>query len=69
MVQAQMALLLGSLLLSKGDYERAIEFLVRARDAIPFQTDPRLVVISLVRYSFRVLQPYQRYSKDLWLGL
>ncbi|KAF8546790.1 WD40 repeat-like protein, partial [Imleria badia] len=47
-VRAQMSLLLAGMLLNKGDYDRAMELLVRARDAIPFQSGARLVVISLI---------------------
>ncbi|KAF8557544.1 hypothetical protein OG21DRAFT_1482211, partial [Imleria badia] len=47
-VRAQMSLLLGGMLVSNGDYDRAMELLVRTRDAIPFQSGPRLVVISLI---------------------
>ena len=65
-----MTLLLGDMLLNNGDYDQAMELLVRARDAIPFQSGPHLVLISLVRSSFRFpLQTHQRYSKDFWLGL
>ncbi|KAF8552374.1 hypothetical protein OG21DRAFT_1443645, partial [Imleria badia] len=47
-VRAQMSLLLGGMLANKGDYDRAMELLLRARDAIPVQSGPRLVVISLI---------------------
>ncbi|KAF8552461.1 hypothetical protein OG21DRAFT_1511487 [Imleria badia] len=47
-VRAQMSLLLGGILLKKGDYDRAMELLVRGPDATPFETGPRLVVISLI---------------------
>ncbi|KAF8557900.1 hypothetical protein OG21DRAFT_1494421 [Imleria badia] len=47
-VRAQMALLLGGMLVNKGDYNQATELLVRAQDAMPFQSGPRLVLISLI---------------------
>ncbi|KAF8554956.1 hypothetical protein OG21DRAFT_1508243 [Imleria badia] len=47
-VRAQMSFLLGGMLLNMGEYDQAMELLVRARDAIPFQTGPRLMVISLI---------------------
>ncbi|KAF8555425.1 hypothetical protein OG21DRAFT_1602885 [Imleria badia] len=47
-VRAQMSLLLRDMLLRQGDSERAVELLRRARDALPFQTDPNLLVISLI---------------------
>ena len=43
-----MTLLLGGMMLDNGDYDRAMELLVHARDAIPFQPGPYLVLISLV---------------------
>ncbi|KAF8554954.1 hypothetical protein OG21DRAFT_1439363 [Imleria badia] len=46
--RAQMSLLLGGMLVSNGEYDRAMELLVHARDSIPFQTGPLLVVISLI---------------------
>lgn len=49
--QAQMLLLLGGVLL-KGYSKQAIELLGRAREVIPLQKCPHLIVISLVSYLF-----------------
>ncbi|KAH0833010.1 hypothetical protein J3R83DRAFT_11995 [Lanmaoa asiatica] len=69
-VRAQMFLLLGGMSLRKGDHERAMDLLRRAQQAIPYQKDSHLVVVSLVSCSFRVpLQTHQLCSKDLWMGL
>jgi hypothetical protein len=43
-----MLLLLGSISISKGDNEHAIELFERAQEVIPFRQSPHLVVISLV---------------------
>lgn len=56
-----MLLILVVVLLNQGDDERAMELLLRAREAIPFQNDPRLVVISLVSYSFEFLFKHTNY--------
>ena len=64
-----MFLILGSISISKGDNERAIELFQRAQEVIPFRQSPHLVVISLVSYSFRILlQSHQLYLKDIWMG-
>ncbi|KAF8556856.1 hypothetical protein OG21DRAFT_1482768 [Imleria badia] len=47
-VRAQMLLILAGVSLSQGDGGQAMKLLMRAREAIPFQTDPHLVVISLI---------------------
>ena len=49
-----MFLLLGGTLLRKGDFEQAMELLLRVRDAVPYQDGPCSVEISLVRTLFRV---------------
>ena len=50
--QAHMLLLLGGTLLKEGDSKQAMELLGRAREAIPLQKYPHLIVISLVSYLF-----------------
>lgn len=47
-----MLLLYGGALLSEGDNGRGMAMLELAMDATRFQTSPRLMLISLVRYSF-----------------
>jgi hypothetical protein len=64
-----MLLLLGSMSISTGDNERAIELFKRAQEVIPFQRSPYLVAISLVSQSFRApLNSHQLYLKDIWVG-
>ena len=46
--QAQLYLILGSMLMKGGDNKRAIELFEHAQAVIPFQQTPHLVVISLV---------------------
>ena len=46
--QAQLYLLLGSVLMKGGDNKRAIELFKCAEEAVPFQRGPHLAVISLV---------------------
>ena len=52
--QAQLHLLLGSILMKGGDNKRAIELFSHAQEAIPFQQGPHLAVISLVGWTFRL---------------
>ncbi|KAI9569839.1 hypothetical protein HD554DRAFT_2313201 [Boletus coccyginus] len=47
-VRAQMHLLLGGILIRRGNNDRAIELFKRAQEAIPFARDPYLGVISLL---------------------
>ncbi|KAF8546332.1 hypothetical protein OG21DRAFT_1502001 [Imleria badia] len=47
-VRAQMFLKLGTVLMRRGDNERATELLNRAQEAIPFRQSPPLVLISLL---------------------